>query len=109
AHGVARTVTEPDALQRGLDPPERVAPARRGDDLKVLQPVQMSVEARLLDDRADAGERLRATLRNRQAAKSHRAPVRAREPQQHPDKSRLAGAVRTEVSDRDAPRAPEVD
>ena len=100
---------EPDALDRRLDAPERFAAARRGDDAEVLASREVAVEARLLDDRADAGECLGAPLGHRQPAQAHRAAVRAREAEQDSDERRLAGAVRAEVAEGDAARDPEVD
>ena len=76
AHAVAGAMGEPDALDRRLDPRKCLAPARSGDHGEVLTPAQVPVEARLLDDRADTCERLRAPLRDGQAAQAHRPVVR---------------------------------
>ena len=51
-------VGEADARERAVDPRERLGAAHRGDDAQVLAPGQVRVEVRLLDDRADARERL---------------------------------------------------
>ena len=106
---VVRAVGQADALERGVDARERLAAARRGDDAEVLASREVAVEARLLDDRADARERLGAPLGHRQPAQAHRAAVRAREAEQDSDERRLAGAVRAEVAERDAARDAEVD
>ena len=58
---VARAVGEPDALDRLRDPCEAFASAGGRDDREVLATGQVPVEARLLDDRTDARERLGAT------------------------------------------------
>ena len=55
---VVGALRETDARERLVDPPVGGAVAGGGDDLQVLAAGQVGVEARLLDDRADAGERL---------------------------------------------------
>src|SRR5262249_46001253 len=87
----------PAAGERVVDPAERIAAAGGRDDPQVLPAGQVSVEARLLDDRADASKRLSAARWNREAEQLHRAFVRMRQPEQHADERRLAGAVRAEV------------
>jgi len=71
----------------GLRPPDR------GGDLEVLPPGEVRVERRLLDDRPDSRQRLRAARRHRQAEHAGAAGARSGEPEQHPDEGGLAGAV----------------
>ena len=80
-HPVVGAVREPDSLERAVDAAVRGAVARRGDDPEVLAAGQVRVETRLLDDRADAGERLTALGRLRQSragSPRRRSPVSAR-------------------------------
>ena len=52
-----RRAAEADALERAVDAPVGAAVARRGMHVEVLAAGEVPVEARLLDDRADARER----------------------------------------------------
>ena len=72
----------------------------RGQDLQVLPAGEMAMEAGLVHDRPDTGERHVAVLGHRMPEQRHRAGFRLGEPQQHPDQRRLARAVRTEVTER---------
>ena len=67
------------------------------------------MEARLLDDRADAGERGGAAARQVVAEQAHAPGGRLGEAEQQPDQGRLAGAVRAEEAERGAARHREVD
>jgi hypothetical protein len=69
----------------------------------------VAVEARLLDDRADAGERLGAPLRNRQTEQTHLAGARPSESEQRSDQRGLPGSVRAEVAEGDAARNGQAD
>ncbi len=72
---------EADALERGVDAAVRRAVAGGGVDVEVLAAGEVAVEARLLDDRADAGERRRRgrwRRRGRARASSRRSARRAR-------------------------------
>ena len=81
--------------------------ARRGVDVQVLAPGQVRVEARLLDDRADAGERRGALAGQRRGRAARMLPaVGSREAEQQPDQRRLAGAVGAQEPEGDAARAP---
>ena len=93
---------EPDALERVRDARRGRAVARRGDDRQVLASGQVGVEARLLDDRADARERVRTLGRLRQSKQRDLAGGRVRQPEQRADQGRLAGAVRAEEAEGDA-------
>ena len=75
---LVRTFRESHALERAADHAGGFAAARGGIHAQVLAPGQMRVEARLLDDRADAGERGRALRRERagRAAASPREVAR---------------------------------
>ena len=100
---------ETDAPERLVDPPLGCDITRGGDDLQVLAAGQVWVEARLLDDRADAGERLAALRRLRQAEQADLAGGRLRQPEQRADHRRLARAVRAEEAECDAGADDEVD
>jgi len=56
----------------------------------------VTVEARLLDDHADARERRGPLGRHRPPEQPHRAGIG--EAEQHPDQGRVAGAVRAEMA-----------
>ena len=77
-----------------------VATARGRVRAQVLAPGQVAVEARLLDDRADAGERGGALLGHRPPEQPHLPGRRPREAEQHADERRLARAVRPEEPER---------
>src|SRR4051812_44237043 len=83
--------------------------ARRRVDEQVLASAQMRVEARLLDDGTDAGQRLRTAVRHVVAEQLHRAGRRLGEPEQEPDQGRLAGPVGTEEAEGRAARDTQVD
>ena len=70
---------------------------------------EVGVEAGLLDDRADAGERLGAAAGELAPEQAHRAGGRPGEPEQQADQRRLARAVGAEEAERDAARHLEVD
>jgi hypothetical protein len=106
---VIGAVREADARQGAVDARVRRALAGGGDDLEVLAAGEERVRARLLDDRADAGERLRTPCRHVEAEQSHRAGGGACEPEQHADERGLAGAVRPEVAERRAGGDAQVD
>ena len=103
---VVGPAAEADALERGVDAAVGALVARRGVDVQVLAAGEMAVEARLLDDRADARQRLRAVVLAEQA---DRAAGGLREPEQQPDQRRLAGAVGAEEAEGAAARHLEVD
>jgi hypothetical protein len=108
-HAVVGSRGQPDALQRAGDPPRGGAVARRGVHLQVLAPGQVRVEARLLDDRADPGQGLRAARRQVVAEQPQAARARPREAEQQPHERRLAGAVAAEEAERAAARHLQVD
>ena len=103
---VVGPAAEADALERGVDAPVGALVARRGVHVQVLAAGEMAVEARLLDDRADARQRLRAVVLAEQA---DRAAGGLREPEQQPDQRRLAGAVGAQEAEGAAARHLEVD
>jgi hypothetical protein len=100
---------EADAVERGVDPAEGGRVARARDDAEVLATGEVPVEAGLLDDRADPGERLFAPRGNGKTQQAHRAGRRRRQAEQHADQRRLAGSVGPEVAEGDAARHAEVD
>ena len=61
-HPVVGALGQADALERRPDPAVRLGLAARGGDAQVLAAGQVPVEARLLDDRTDPGQRLGALL-----------------------------------------------
>ena len=67
------------------------------------------MKARLLDDRADARERLAPLGRLRQPEQAHLARGRARQAEQRADERRLPGAVRAEEAEGNAAGDDEVD
>jgi len=79
--------------------PSEYVLTRGGDDREVLAAGEVAEEARLLDDRADAGERLRPLRRDGVAEQLHGACRRGRQAEEHADESGLAGAVRAEVAE----------
>ena len=80
------------------------AVARGGVDVQVLAAGEVGVEARLLDDRADAGERGGALARQVVAEQAHAAAVGCGEAEQQADERRLAGAVGARGSRTRMPR-----
>ena len=64
---------EPDLVECAVDAPGRFGAACGGDDTEVLAAGEVAVEARLLDDGADACERLGAPLRDGEAEQVHLA------------------------------------
>ena len=96
---VVGALGEADPGQRRRDPPGRVAAARRGQQAQVLPPGQVVVEAGLVDDRADPGQRLAALGRDRDAEQRHRAGVGPGQAEQGADQRGLAGAVRAQVAE----------
>jgi hypothetical protein len=87
----------------------RLRLACRRERLEVLASGEVVVEAGLVDDRADAGERVAPSRGHRQAEQLHRAGRRLGQSEQHPDQGRLAGAVRAEVGERGPARHMESD
>jgi hypothetical protein len=108
-HPIARTRGQADPLERLVDPPEGVATAYGGHDLEVFASRQVTVEPRLLDNRTDAGQRLRTAPRQRQTEQPHLAGRGRGQPQQHPDQRRLAGAVRPQIAERHPTRHLQID
>ena len=100
---------EADAGERAVDAVVRGAVAGGRVDVQVLAAGQVGVEARLLDDRADAGERRGAAAGQVVPEQAHRARGRVGEAEQQPDQRGLAGAVGAEEAERDAARHLEVD
>ena len=85
----------PDQLEHLLDALARVA-AGGGEDPQVVAAGAPGVEARVLEHRADVGARVRRGRRRRSPSKRRGAGVEADQPEQHPDRRALAGAVRAE-------------
>jgi len=58
------------------------------------------MKARLVDDRADARERLRSLRRQREPEQSHRPRRWLDQAEEHPDQRRLPGPVRAQIAER---------
>ena len=99
----------PDPLEGRSDAVARRRLACRGQDLEVLPPGQVAVEAGLVDDGPDPGQRRGAVLGHGVAEQRHRAGVGVGQSQQHPDERGLARAVRAEVAEGAPPGDEELD
>ena len=97
---VVGALGEADPGQRPRDPPVRVAASRGTQQAQVLPARQVVVEAGLVDDRADPGQRPAALGRDQDPEQRHRARVGPRQAEQGADERRLAGAVGSEVAER---------
>ncbi len=106
---LAGALGQADARERRVDPRGRLGAADGSDDAQVLASGEVQVKARLLDDRADALQRLRALGGHGMAEQAHAAGARLGEAEQHADHRRLAGAVRAEEAERRAARHLQVD
>src|SRR5262249_51953443 len=98
-----------DAGEGAVDAFLRGPLARGGEDPEVLATGQVVVEARFLDDRADAGEGRLALGRHQMTEERDRPGRRGGQTEQHPDQGRLAGAVRSEVAEGDTARDAQID
>ena len=99
-HAFAGGGREADGLEHLVHPAEprahiRSRAARAGEVLQVLAPRQVLPERRLLDQRADPFQR-GVIGANGLAQQVDLAAGRQDQPQRHPDRRGLAGAVRTE-------------
>ena len=106
---VVATRAQPDALQRAVDAAVGRAVAGGRVDVEVLAAGEVGMEARLLDDRADARERRGALAGEVVTEDPHVAGGRLGEPEEQADQGRLAGAVGSEEAEGGAPRDFEVD
>ena len=114
AHGVLRHLVvgpmeDADALERRVDAALGRRLTRRGEDLQVLATGQVAVEAGLVHDGPDPGQRPVTVAGDGVAEEGHRAGVGVGQAQQHPDQRGLAGAVRAEVAEGAAPGDEELD
>ena len=66
---------EADARERAVDPRRAPRVAGRGVDVQVLASAEVGMEARLLDDRADASERRGAAAGQVVAEQAHACPA----------------------------------
>jgi len=87
---VLATIGEIDHREYFADP-QRIRSAVAGQHLQIVRTGQIRVEAGRFDQRADAVE-----VTGRPAEQPHAARRRPDQPQQHPQRRRLAGAVRAE-------------
>ena len=106
---VVAAAAEADAVERAVDPPVGGLVARRGVHVEVLAAGEVAVEARLLDDRADARQRRRAAAGEVVAEQAHLPARRPGEAEQQADQRRLAGPVRPQEAERAAARHLQVD
>ena len=114
AHGVLRhlvvgPVQDADPLERRLDAALGRRLTRRGEDLQVLATGQVAVEAGLVHDGPDPGQRPVTVAGDGVAEEGHRAGVGVGQAQQHPDQRRLAGTVGPEVAEGAAAGNEELD
>jgi hypothetical protein len=104
---------EADPVESGVDALLRVARVRgevgRVETLEVCAARQVGVKGRTLDEGPDTGKHHLRTLRDRLPQKGARASGRSDKTEQHPDRRRLARAVRTEEAVHRPPRHDEVD
>jgi hypothetical protein len=99
-HGLGPDLVETDSFDdvahslptRGL----HTVSSRCVEDLEVPFAGQERIERRTLDERAHSDQRGGEVVRHAVAEDLHRAARRMDQPEQHPDGSRLAGAVRAE-------------
>ena len=103
------SIGKADPCERAVDPGIGPHVAGRGDHREILAAAEETVEAGLLDDRADARERLGAPRGHGKAEHVHRSARGRGEPEQHADQRRLAGSVRTEIAECAAARDAQVD
>ena len=106
---VVGTPCQADSGQRWPDPPVRSAASRGGQQAQVIPARQVVVEAGLVDDRADPGQRPAPLGRDRDPEQGHRAGVGPRQAEQGADERRLAGAVRSQVAERGPARDKQLD
>ncbi len=95
--------------KRRRDPRLGLASPCRRQKEQVLATGQVGVKARLIDDRADAGEGPAALGWDGHPEQRHRAAVGSREPEQGANQGGLAGAVRSQVTERAAARHEQLD
>src|SRR6185437_1972707 len=114
AHRVLRDAVvaargEADPRQRRRDPRRDLRAAGGRHHAQVLAPRQVHVKARLLDDRADAPERLDPPGRDRPPQQVHRPRASRRETEERADERRLPGSVRAEEAEGTAAGNEQVD
>ena len=90
---------DPDEAREVVDLGAGPAADHRREDLEVLAAGQRTVEIRRFDDRADVSHRRLEMAREVDAADHDAARIGTDQPGQHPDRRRLAGAVRAEESE----------
>ena len=109
ADAVLRAVAQLDELEHLVDPGARARLVVVGEQLQVAPAGEVRVEARAFDEAGDAVERLRAVDERVAAEQPRRALGRADQAEQHPQRRRLAGAVRAEVAEHVAALDRQVD
>ena len=108
-HLVVGPMEDADALERRVDAALGRRLTRRGEDLQVLATGQVAVEAGLVHDRPDPGQRHVTVPGDAVAEQEHGAGVGVGQAQQHADQRRLAGAVRAEIPEGAAAGNEELD
>src|SRR5947207_3909310 len=109
AQPVTCPIGKADQLQHLVDPYGGRAAVERPQQLQVLPPREVGVEGGLLDETGDVVERT-CTLADWVAAeKTDRARVGTDQPEQNPQRRRLAGAVWSEVAVDVAPFDGQID
>jgi hypothetical protein len=104
ADPVVTAIRQPDPLKGGLEMPPGQRPADGRDHTEVLAAGEVVVEARFLDDGADAGQDVRASRGEGLAGDADRAAVGPGEAGQHAYDGRLARPVVAEEPERAAGR-----
>ncbi len=84
-------------LQRLIDPVARAPAVVGGEHLQVAPRVEVRIEGRRLDEAGDPLQRLHA-LDRVATEQAHRALGRPDQPQHHPQRRRLAGAVGAQIA-----------
>lgn len=95
AEGAGRPVGEADVGEHPVHPGGG-RPDPGGEQLEVPPPGERREEPRRLDDRPDPGDDLGQRVGDRAVEHAHDTRVGADEPEQHPDRRRLARAVRAQ-------------
>src|SRR6478735_3150383 len=113
AVALARGCQQPHPIECGVDAlpggPRVRREVGRVEPLEVRPPGQVGMEGRTLDEGSNQGQHVLAPLRDPFAQKAARAGGWSHETEQHPDRRRLARAVRPEEAVHGSPWHDEVD
>src|SRR5262249_23169558 len=109
ADAVLGTVAQFDDLENLVDARPRAVAVVVGEQLEVLAARQIGIEARALDEPGDALERLRPVDERIAPEQARVAGGRTDQAEQHPERGRLAGAVRPQIAEDIAALDGEID